>query len=44
MVHQVLWLMAGAVGIAVLGRWSKQNRIVVFVLCVLWGGVSTLVR
>jgi hypothetical protein len=44
MVDQLVWLLAGAVGITVLGRWSKQNRIVVFGLCVLWGGISTLVR
>jgi hypothetical protein len=44
MLHQLVCLLAGAVAIALLGRWSRQNRIVVFLLCILWGGVSTLIR
>jgi hypothetical protein len=43
MLQHLLYLLFGAIVIAALGRWSKQSRITVLVLCCLWGGfVSSL--
>jgi hypothetical protein len=43
MLHKLIYLLSGAIVIASLGRWSKQSRTTVLILCSLWGGfVSSL--
>jgi hypothetical protein len=43
MLHKLIYLLSGAIVIALLGRWSKQSRVTVLILCSLWGGfVSSL--
>jgi hypothetical protein len=43
MLLQLFYLFSGAIIITLLGRWSKQNRGTLLVLCGLWGGfVSSL--
>jgi len=43
MPNQLLSLFTGAMVIVLLGRWSKQSRTTVLVLCCAWGGlVSSL--
>jgi hypothetical protein len=44
MLNQLPYLIAGAIVICLLGRWSKQNRITVLVLCCVWGGVVSSFR
>lgn len=39
MLNQLLYLFTGAMVISILGRWSKQGRTTVLVLCCVWGGV-----
>ena len=39
MLNHLLYLCTGAFAIALLGRWSKQSRTTVLVLCCVWGGV-----
>jgi hypothetical protein len=38
MLHHLPYLVAGAATIAVVGRWTQQNKATVIVLCCLWGG------
>ncbi len=43
MLHKLIYLLSGAIIIASLGRWSKQSRTTVLILCSLWGGfISSL--
>jgi hypothetical protein len=43
MLHKLIYLVSGAIAIVALGRWSKQRRTTVLILCSLWGGfVSSL--